>query len=159
MTAAPRAAPAKRREPPAPRPAQQRAATNPLGAYGERPLGPFGGVPVSEIAIFAGAVGVVVGLIGSGGAPLIVGVIVCALGVLEVTAREHFSGYRSHTLLLAGIPAVGTEVAIVAFLGEPRQRALLLLAVVPVYALLFWLLRKRFQVARQARIARPRTPH
>ena len=84
--------------------------------------------------------------------------IVCTLGVLEVTAREHFSGYRSHATLLAGIPAVGVELGLVAAIGVPRQRALLLLAVVPVYAILFWLLRKRFLTARQARLARPPVP-
>jgi hypothetical protein len=136
---------------------QQARAHSPLGAVGERPASPFGGLPISEVAIFAGAVGMIVGLI-QGGPALIVGVIVCALGVLEVTAREHFSGYRSHTTLLAAIPAVGFEVGLVAAIGTPRQRALLLLAVVPVYAGLFWFLRKRFQVARQARIARPSGP-
>ena len=39
---------------------------------------------------------------------LAVGVVVCTLGVLEVTAREHFSGYRSHATLLAAIPAVAS---------------------------------------------------
>jgi hypothetical protein len=127
-----------------------------LGTEGERPPSPFGGLPISELAIFAGAVGLIVGLIQGGGPALIVGIIVCILGVLEVTAREHFSGYRSHTMLLAAMPAVGAEIGLVAAIGEPRQRALLLLAVVPVYAVVFWLLRKRFLKARQARIARPR---
>jgi hypothetical protein len=129
-----------------------------LGTEGERPPSPFGGLPISELAIFAGAVGLIVGLIQGGGPALIVGIIVCILGVLEVTAREHFSGYRSHTMLLAAMPAVGAEIGLVAAIGEPRQRALLLLAVVPVYAVVFWLLRKRFLKARQARIARPRAP-
>jgi len=110
------------------------------------------------VAIFAGAIGLIVGLIQGGGPALIVGVIVCTLGVLEVTAREHFSGYRSHATLLAGIPAVGVELALVAAVGVPRERGLLLLAVVPVYAILFWLLRKRFLTARQARLARPPAP-
>ncbi len=129
-----------------------------LGTEGERPPSPFGGLPISELAIFAGAVGLIVGLIQGGGPALIVGVIVCTLGVLEVTAREHFSGYRSHTMLLAAMPAVGVELGLVAAIGEPKQRALLLLAVVPVYAVVFWMLRKRFLKARQARIARPRAP-
>lgn len=98
-----------------------------------------------------------VGLLRGGGAALIVGVIVCTLGVLEVTAREHFSGYRSHAMLLAAIPAVGVEAGLAA-LGGPRDRALLLLPVVPVFAVLLWLLRRRFQTARQARIARLRAP-
>jgi hypothetical protein len=107
------------------------------------------------VAIFAGAVGLIVGWIRHGGAALIVGVVVCTLGVLEVTSREHFSGYRSHTTLLAAVPAVGLEVGVVALIGAPRQRLLLLLVIVPVYAVVFWLLRKRFRSARQARVARP----
>jgi hypothetical protein len=94
------------------------------------------------------------GLIQHGGPALIVGVIACTLGVIEVTAREHFSGYRSHSTLLAAVPAVGAEVAVVALGGAPRQRLLLLLVVIPVYAVVFWLLRKRFRIARQARVAR-----
>ena len=37
---------------------------------------------------------------------------------------------------------------------KPSQRALLLLVVVPIFGGLFWLLRKRFLIARQARVAR-----
>ena len=77
----------------------------------------------------------------------------CALGVIEITAREHFSGYRSHASLLAAIPSVAIEVGIVlAF--KPSQRASLVLIVVPVFGGLFWWLRKRFLTARQARVAR-----
>jgi hypothetical protein len=147
--------PAQRRVAPA---ARRPRPSSPLGALGERPQSPFGGLPISEIAIFAGGVGLIVGLIQGGGAALIVGLVVCALGVVEVTAREHFSGYRSHTTLLAAIPAVGAGFAVTAAFGTPRQRALVLLAVVPVYAVLFWWLRRRFTVARQARIARPPAP-
>ena len=99
-----------------------------------------------------------VGFFDGGGAPLIVGLGLCALGVIEITAREHFSGFRSHTALLAAIPAVGLEAVLVVVFGEPKQRALLLLAVVPVFVLLFWLLRKRFLAARQARVARVARP-
>ena len=109
-----------------PRPARQRA--SPLGAYGERPPSPFGGLPVAEIAIFAGAVALVVGVIRHGGAALIGGVVICLLGVLEVTTREHFSGYRSHTVLLAAIPAVAVEFLIALTVGPPAIRALLLVA-------------------------------
>ncbi len=109
---------------------------------------------MSEIAIFAGAVGFVVGILSGGRPALIVGAIVCGLAVLEVTAREHFSGYRSHSLLLAAYPTVALETALVVVVGVPSQRILLLVAIIPVFALLFWLLRRRFLVARQARVAR-----
>ena len=128
--------------------------------YGDRPNGVFHPVPVSEIAIFAGLVGVVVGATSSNRTALITGIAVCVLGVLEVTAREHFSGYRSHATLLAAVPAVGLVAASVAAFGTPGQRGtreLMLGAAVPVFGVLFWALRKRFRSARQARIVRPPT--
>ena len=128
-----------------------------LGTYGERPPSPFGGVPVSELAIFAGAIAVVVGVLNSGGPALIVGIVVCTLGVVEFTAREHFSGYRSHATLLAAIPAVIAGVVLLEILGEKNHRGVLVV-VVPVFAVLFWLLRKRFNTARQGRVARPPAP-
>lgn len=127
-----------------------------LGREGERPESPFGGLPISELAILVGLIASVIGFIQGGGPALVVGLIVCALGVIEVTAREHFSGYRSHTALLAAIPSVALEAGVVlAF--KPSQRAVLVLAVVPVFAGLFWWLRRRFLVARQARVARMHT--
>ena len=79
--------------------------------------------------------------------------------MLEVTAREHFTGYRSHSTLLAAIPAVALEAGVVAVFGSPSQRALLIVFVAPVFAVLFWLLRRRFAVARQARVARLARPN
>ena len=133
---------------------RRRRSRRQLGREGTRPEGPFGGLPISELAILAGLIGAVIGFVDGGGPALVVGLIVCGLGVCEITAREHFSGYRSHTALLAGIPAVAAEVGLVAIFGEPRQRGVLLVVVVPVFAILFWVLRRRFIVARQARVAR-----
>jgi hypothetical protein len=127
-----------------------------LGREGERPQGPFGALPISELAILVGIIASVIGFLNRGGPALIVGLIVLALGVIEITGREHFSGYRSHASLLAAIPSVAIEVGIVlAF--KPSQRALLVLAVVPIFGGLFWWLRKRFLIARQARVIRMRT--
>jgi hypothetical protein len=159
---APRAVPSARRDQRAERQSaakrERHRGRRQLGREGERPESPFGGLPISELAILAGFVGVVVGVTQGGGPALFVGIIVCALGVVEVTAREHFAGYRSHTALLSAIPAVGLEAGIVAVFGEPRQRALLLVVVVPVFVGLFWLLRRKFLAARQARVARPSAP-
>jgi hypothetical protein len=137
-----------------PRSARQPA--SPLGAYGERPPSPFGGLPVSELAILAGIVALIVGVIRHGGPALIGGVVLCLLGVSEVTAREHFSGYRSHTVVLAAIPAVVAEFVIVLTVGPPAIRVLLLVPVGAVFAVCAWFLRRRFLVARQARLAKPR---
>ena len=155
---APRAVASTRREARAERATatadRRRRAQRQLGREGERPPSPFGGVPVSEVAIGAGLVAAVVGFASSAELPLIVGLVMCGLGVMEVTGREHFSGYRSHTALLAAIPAVGIEAGVVALFGDPQQRGLLLLVIVPVFGILFWALRRRFQIARQARVAR-----
>ncbi|HWD64767.1 MAG TPA: hypothetical protein VG405_06295 [Solirubrobacteraceae bacterium] len=128
------------------------------GTVGERPASPFGGLPISEFAIFAGIVALVVGLITGGHAALVVGAVVCGLGVTEVTAREHFSGFRSHSTLLAAVPAVVVEVAFALIAGVPAQRTLLLLPLIVVWGPCFWLLRRTFQSARHARLARPPAP-
>lgn len=136
-------------------PARFRRRANPLGSYGERPPGLFGGLPVSELAILAGLVALVFGVIRHGGPALVGGLILCVLGVLEVTAREHFSGFRSHTVMLAAVPAVLAEVLIVFTVGPPAVKLLLLVPVAAVFAVCAWFLRRRFMVARQARLARP----
>jgi hypothetical protein len=133
---------------------ERRRASRDLGRVGERPRGLFGGVPVSEVAIFAGVIVGGVGLVSHGRVTIIIGLVICALGVTEVTGREHFAGYRSHTTLLAAVPTVVLEAIVVALFGDPSDRAWLLLLIVPVYALLFFPLRQRFRVARQARAAR-----
>ena len=126
-----------------------------LGTYGERPGSLFGPVPVSEVAILAGLIAVIVGVIDHGGPALGVGAVVCGLGVLEVTAREHFSGYRSHVTLLAAFPAVIVEVILALTVGVPTRRILLLAPVVPVFAFSAWLLHRSFANARHARVTRP----
>jgi hypothetical protein len=157
---APRAVPREPRDPP--RSAREAfrspaATASPLKAYGEPPPNPFGGVPVAEIAILAGAIGFVVGLINGSPVVTLVGIAVCALGVLEFTVREHFSGYRSHTALLAAFPAVIIEAALILVI-RPKNPALVLLPVVPIYAVAFVFLRRRFLAARQLRLARPPAP-
>jgi hypothetical protein len=125
-----------------------------LGTVGERPPGIFGGLPISEFAILAGLICLVVGTINHGGAAVDLGIVLMALGVTEVTAREHLSGYRSHTTLLAFMPAVIVEATYALVIGAPRQRILLLAPVIPVFALCYWALRRHFRIARHARLVR-----
>jgi hypothetical protein len=158
---APRAVPSPRRDERAERQASatraEKASSRQLGTLGERPPSPFGGLPVSEIAIFAGLAAVVVFLVRGGTATLVVGLVVCTVGVIEVTAREHLSGYRSHTTLLAAIPSVAVGIGLVSLIGDRRNRGPLLVAVAaPVFAVLVWLLRGRFKSARHARTVRAR---
>ncbi len=140
---------------------ERRRSTRTLGTEGERPLGVFGAVPVSEAAILGGLITAVVGFLNHAHVTIVIGLVICGLGVMEVAGREHFSGFRSHSSLLAAIPAIGVEVGVVALFGDPHNRGFLIIVIVPVFALLFWGLRHRFQIARHARVmraARPRAP-
>ncbi|HWF36144.1 MAG TPA: hypothetical protein VG295_12270 [Solirubrobacteraceae bacterium] len=154
---APRAVPSPRRERRTAREVsarEERQSTSRLDRRGERPPSPFGGIPVSEVAIFAGLIAVVVGFLNRGGPALIAGILLCGLGVFEVTAREHFAGFRSHTILLAAIPAVAMEYLLVQIMPAawPRETALIGDAI--VFGVMFWFLRGRWARARQRRLAR-----
>jgi hypothetical protein len=156
--AAPRAVPSQRRAHRTEREVvarHERQRTSRIDRRGERPPSPFGGIPVSEIAIFAGLIAVVVGYFNGGGPAVVAGIVLCALGVTEVTAREHFAGFRSHSILLAAIPAVATEFLLVQIMPSSWPRATALIGDLIVFAALFWPLRKRYERARQARVARP----
>jgi len=68
----------------------------------ERPPAPWGEFPLAELTILAGIALLAVGLVGTHPTAIGVGVVLASLGGLEVSVREHFAGYRSHTTLLAG---------------------------------------------------------
>ena len=60
--------------------------------------------------MLAGIVLLVLGLLNAdtdrGKAMLVSGMLLGSLGGLDTALREHFSGYRPHTTVLAGLPAV-----------------------------------------------------
>jgi hypothetical protein len=68
----------------------------------ERPPAPWGSFPLAELTVLAGIVTLIVGIVGQSPTAIGVGVVLAALGGLEVSLREHLAGYRSHTTLLAG---------------------------------------------------------
>ncbi|MEZ5074596.1 MAG: hypothetical protein R2691_07150 [Solirubrobacterales bacterium] len=73
------------------------------------PPAPWGSFPLVELCVLAGIVLLVVGFVlgGSRGAVMIAaGLALGSIGGLDVSIREHFAGYRSHTLVLAGVPAL-----------------------------------------------------
>lgn len=73
-------------------------------------MAPWGSFPLIELAVLLGIVMLILGFFvvgGSRGAILIAtGLILGSIGGLELTIREHFAGYQSHTLILAGVPAM-----------------------------------------------------
>ena len=69
----------------------------------ERPPAPWGAFPLAELTVLAGIVMLAIGIFGTNLTALVLGIVFGALGGLEVSVREHFAGYRSHTTLLAGV--------------------------------------------------------
>lgn len=92
------------------RDARPAPAARPVGAPADGPPpAPWGGFPLVELCVLAGIVLLVVGFVlgGSRGAVMIAaGLALGSIGGLDVSIREHFAGYRSHTLVLAGVPAL-----------------------------------------------------
>ncbi|MBK5232662.1 MAG: hypothetical protein JJE13_06740 [Thermoleophilia bacterium] len=56
-----------------------------------------------ELAVLAGLILIVVGAITGNPTQLAIGLALGSLGGLELSVREHFAGFRSHTTLLAGV--------------------------------------------------------
>jgi hypothetical protein len=109
----------KRRGGRPPQQQQQRAQAKPAPAEPPRrrtasrepPQAPWGSFPLSELTIFVGLAMLITGFVIGGNRGIVmigVGVALGSLGGLEVSVREHFAGYRSHTMLLALAAAVLT---------------------------------------------------
>lgn len=111
----------------------------------DRPPAPWGNFPLGPLSVLAGLVLIVVGAIGSNPAQLAIGVGLAALGGLELSIREHLSGFRSHTTLLAGFVFV-VAVALTFYIGHLVLWVCLLIGAlhgVPS----FWWLRRAFEKA------------
>jgi ABC-type siderophore export system fused ATPase/permease subunit len=87
----------------------------------------------------------VIGVIGTTSKLIGVGVVLAGLGGLEVSAREHFAGYRSHTTLLAGTVFVLTTGCLFYLAGLILAVCLAIGAV--AFLAVFFLLRRAFQRA------------
>jgi hypothetical protein len=102
------AAPSAPAPPPPPSTPRRRAPID------EAPKPPWHPVPLAELAVLVGIVAMAIGFFSEGSRRetlVTAGVALASLAGLEVSIREHFTGYRSHTLLLtlaatllAGVP-------------------------------------------------------
>lgn len=138
----------------------RRVSTTELDHAG-RPQAPWHPLPLSELLILVGGIGIVVGVIRGvahgGGAPAVAGLVAVALGTMEVTWREHNGGFRSHTVLLSLLAVVTVHslvlVATAAFVTPPRALEVGMLGVdFVLFVLLFRVMRARFANARRSRI-------
>jgi hypothetical protein len=97
--------------PASPREGGDRVPPRPAPLSDERPKAPWHPFPLVELCVLVGIVLVVIGLIVGfdserGQLALVCGVLLASLGGLDTALREHFNGFRSHSSVLAGLPAV-----------------------------------------------------
>jgi hypothetical protein len=124
-------------------------------ALGERPRAPWHPLPLSELLILIGAIGAVVGLARgeAGVVVLIAGLAAVLIGTVEVTLREHLSGYRSQTLILTLLPTIALYTGVLILTRPAPALSLVLLALVGALGVfLFRALRARFKDARRERM-------
>src|SRR3954453_15404119 len=126
------------------------AAASPRRATREAPPAPWGSFPLTELVVFIALIFGVVGFVRfsthSGKGMVAAAMVLGSLGGLEVSIREHFAGFRSHTTLLAASCAVGSMILISVIAGKAGV-AILALVVgigVLVFVLAFYVLRQAF---------------
>ena len=137
---------------------KDRQKSPPASRRGERPQAPWHPLPLSEILILVGGIATVVALKSHPQETtlLIVGLVAVGIGTFEVTLREHLSGYRSHTILLALVPVLAFHSLVIAIASAfSNPTVLLSIVLLPFDLALFYfffkLLRARFLDARQLR--------
>jgi hypothetical protein len=114
----------------------------------ERPPAPWGSFPLVELVVLVAIVMLVAGFFVQGGrGPVLIGVglVLGALAGLELSVREHFAGYRSHTLVLAGALAVAVLGGLAFLSGGAVWLPVALAAAVAVFALAAWGLTRAFR--------------
>ena len=140
---------------PAPAPAAPRRRGG-RPAIEDRPKPPWHPVPLVELCVLVGIILLVLGALDlrsdRGKLLLVLGMALGSLGGLDTALREHMAGYRSHTTVIASLPAV-TAAALLYFARVPWP--VVVAAAVVVFAGVFWWMRRVFmRRASRARRAR-----
>src|SRR4051794_12867510 len=98
------------------------AAAAPRRGTREAPAAPWGSFPLTELVVLIALVLGVIGFIRfdhhTGKVMVAAAMCLGSLGGLEVSIREHFAGFRSHTTLLAASCAVGSMILISVIAGK-----------------------------------------
>jgi hypothetical protein len=114
--------------------------------------------PLTEVGM---AVGIVVFLAGfaAGGAHgawlLAIGIVVLCVVVVELCLREHFAGFRSHSLLLGLLPVTVAHMGVVLLVSSDWRGPLALVVDLALAGGLAWWLQGRFRRAQERARRRP----
>ena len=112
----------------------------------EAPKAPWSPFPLVELVVLVALVLIVAGFVTDGArraALLGCGFALVTLAGLELALREHFSGFRSHSTLLAGASAVIVDAPLYLLTAIPQ--VLLLVLGAGVFALVLVLARSAFR--------------
>jgi hypothetical protein len=112
----------------------------------EAPKAPWSPFPLVELVVLIALVLIVAGFVTDGprrAALLGCGFVLVTLAGLELALREHFTGFRSHSTLLAGASAVAVDAPLYLLTDIP-QLALLAIGAC-VFALVLVLARNAFR--------------
>jgi hypothetical protein len=130
-------------------PAQRRRSRPGKTSFEDRPPAPWGNFPLVEIVVLIA----LVLLVGSffvdsarRGPMLLGGLALGSLAGLELSIREHFGGFRSHSALLAGAVAAAA-ITLTYFVTKGGGAAIAVVPVVVggvVFMAAFWLFRQAF---------------
>ncbi len=113
---------------------------------GDRPQAPWGSFPLSEIAVFVGILLLIAGFFTpppQGFVMIAVGLALGSLAGLELSVREHFAAYRSHTMLLSA--AVGVPVFGALFVATKLSPAICVAAGLVAFGGAAWLFASAFR--------------
>lgn len=110
------------------------------------PPPPWGSFPLSELVVVVAIVFLVAGFFVApprGAVMIGAGLALGSLAGLELAVREHFAGYRSHTLLLAG--AIGVAVVAALYVLGAVVAGVALLAGIAAFGAFVWLFASAFR--------------
>lgn len=114
----------------------------------ERPPPLWAPFPLTELIILAGIVLMVWGFLdgagGDGNSKIAAGLAIASIAGMEISVREHLTGFRSHTTLLAGAAAIAAIVIMGLLIGV-QTLGILLIAGVAVFGACFFGLRELFR--------------
>jgi hypothetical protein len=125
-------------------------ATTPRRKTSDAPPAPWGSFPLTELVVLLALILGVLGFIrfNTHSGKVMVAAAMClgSLGGLEISIREHFAGYRSHTTLLAASCAVASMILISVIAGKVGLAVLGVVvgAGILVFVLSFYGLRQAF---------------